>query len=317
MRWKIVVALTLLLIALIPGVVLAQDNQTDEDDGDLLLRINGTVMIAADERVGSAVVISGDAVVEGTVDDVLVVIDGNITLSGTVEHDVVVINGEIEMTDSARIGGDLNLYDSEVVQTGGAVVEGDINEESTFTFSAWDTFVISILFWIAITLLVLLAALVFAAIGGRQLVTASSFISERIGGTLLAALLVGILIPIIAVLAFITLFGIPVAITLLIVVLPMLAFLGYIVAGTRLGLEIVARGRPLAAIDHPYLSALLGVLLLQLIGLIPFVGGLIIFIAAVLGTGALALVAWDAWRKPGAPEIAPAAAPGPEPVATN
>ncbi|MFW6075389.1 MAG: hypothetical protein ACOC9Y_07325, partial [Chloroflexota bacterium] len=142
--------------------------------------------------------------------------------------------------------------------------------------------------------LVLTTALVFAGIGGRQLVTGSRNLTERLPGTILTAVLVGLLIPMIAVVAFITVFGIPVGVTLLLVVLPMLGLLGYVVAGTRLGLALVARGRPLVEIEHPYLAALIGVLLLQFVGLIPFVGGAIALVAMILGTGALALVGWDA-----------------------
>lgn len=294
MRRKLLLLFTIILIALIPGSALAQDPDPESSSDDVLLRINGAVTVDEGERVGSAFVISGDAEIHGTIDDVLLIIDGTATLSGAVDDDVVVVSGDLIMTEGASIGGDLNLYDSDVEMESGAQVAGDTNERSAFTWSAWDTFFLSVIFWIALTALVLVTALVFAGIGGRQLVTASSNLTERLPAALLAAILVGLLIPILAIVAVITLLGIPVGVTLLLVVLPMLGLLGYVVAGTRLGLALVGRGRPWAEIHHPYLAALLGVLLLQFIGLIPFVGGAIALVAMVLGTGALALVAWAA-----------------------
>jgi hypothetical protein len=49
-------------------------------------------------------------------------------------------------------------------------------------------------------------------------------------------------------------------------------------------------------------------MLLNLIGIVPFIGGILEFIAAVAGAGALALLAWNAWRGRGSTG-APAAIP--------
>lgn len=302
MRLKIVLVFVLMLVALTPASALAQDGEADDPEDDVLVRINAAVTISEEERVGSLFLISADGDIRGEVDEFLLVIDGTVNLTGAVTGDVVVISGDLIMEEGSSITGDLNLFDSDVEQAQGAEVGGDINEESSFTWSTWDAFVLSIIFWIATTGLVLVTALVFAGIGGRQLVTASTNLTQRLPGTILAAILVGLVIPILAVIAFISLFGIPVALTLLLVVLPMLALLGYVVAGTGLGLALVGRGRDRADIDHPYLAALLGVFMLQLVGLIPFLGGIIAFVAMVLGTGALTLVAWAAWARGGKQE---------------
>src|SRR5215204_3598691 len=60
-----------------------------------------------------------------------------------------------------------------------------------------------------------LAGLLFAAVAGRQLTRAAALLTGRVGGTLLGALLVWVGIPILAVLAFITLVGIPLGFALL------------------------------------------------------------------------------------------------------
>lgn len=83
-----------------------------------------------------------------------------------------------------------------------------------------------------------------------------------------------------AVLAMITLVGIPLEIGLLAFLLPGLWFLGYIVAAARLGGFLAGlSGRESGA--HPYLATLLGLLLLQFAVLVPGLGGLAVLVAGL------------------------------------
>ncbi|MEZ4523821.1 MAG: polymer-forming cytoskeletal protein [Thermomicrobiales bacterium] len=283
-----------LLLALAPASVAAQD--AGESGDDVLIRINGPIDVAAGETVDNVIVISDNVTVDGNVTESLVVVDGNATVAGTVDGDVVVISGEIELLDGALITGDLNLYDSDLVKADGSTVQGSTNDRSAITWSSWDTFAVSAFLWVSVTLLSIVTALLFAAVGGRQMVTSARFITERTGATVIAAVVGGFLIPAAAIFAFFSVFGIGVGLALLLLLMPLMAVLGYIVAGTRIGLAIVGRNRPLAEFEHPYLGAVVGVVLLHLVGLIPFFGGIIQFLAAVVGAGALTLLAWDAWR---------------------
>jgi hypothetical protein len=179
--------------------------------------------------------------------------------------------------------------------------------------SGWDFFIFSALLWLSITLLVVVAAVLFAAIGGRQLTGAGNLIRERPLGSAVAALIAGLTLPLLAVLAIVTLIGIPLGITMLVVLLPVMLLLGHIVAGTKLGAVLLdAVKRPTAA-EHPYLAAALGVLLLQLFTLVPFVGGLVAFLAGLLGTGALVLYALRAWRGTGGAAVPAGSPPMPAP----
>jgi hypothetical protein len=77
--------------------------------------------------------------------------------------------------------------------------------------------------------------------------------------------------------------------------LPLLWLLGYIVTGTRLGIWLTGlMGRQTG--DHPYLAAFLGVLALQLISFVPVLGWIVVAIAGLWGAGAIALLAWRAFR---------------------
>jgi hypothetical protein len=57
--------------------------------------------------------------------------------------------------------------------------------------------------------------------------------------------------------------------------------------------------------DHPYLGALLGLIVLRLLALIPAAGFLFGFLAALIGAGALAVLAWRALRSPAAGALEP------------
>jgi hypothetical protein len=291
MRWRLLVSLIILALALIPAVALAADS-TNEDD--VLVRVNGPVNLGPNDRVGTLVVVDDNATIAGSVSNVFVLVDGDATISGTVDGDVVVVRGTLTLQPTARVTGDVTLVRSDLNREQGATVGGEVTNR-TYDWSGWDFVLISIYLWISVTIIIVVAGLIFAAVGGRQLTGSGNLISDQIGGTILAAIIAGIFIPILAVIAMITVLGIPLGLALLLFLIPGLWFFGYLVAGTKLGAVILRQQQS----AHPYLAAVLGLILLQVVGLIPFLGGLIDFIAGFLGTGALVLYAWNAWRGPG------------------
>ena len=303
-RRRAVLILIAVALALLPSSALAQD---PDDEGGLLLRINGDARVPAGESSDTIIVVNGDAVVDGSVAGGLVVVNGDATVNGTVDEDVVVINGTLTLGDTARVAGDVSLVRSDLTRAPGAVVEGEVEERSEVGFGRAGA-VFSFLVWLGFTIVVLLAGLLFAAVAGRQLSRAVALLTGTVGGTLLGALVVWVGIPILAVLAFVTLVGIPLGFALLLFLLPALWFLGYLVAGARLGAWLLGLMNRPAAADHPYLAALLGVLVLQVVMWVPVLGGLVWILAGVLGAGALALLAWRAWQGRGTT----AAGSGPE-----
>jgi cytoskeletal protein CcmA (bactofilin family) len=295
MSYRRLAVLLTLALALVPTTLLAQ--ATDEQGG-LLLRINGNLAVAAGESADALVVINGDAAVAGSLTGPLVVVNGDAVVDGSVTETITVVNGTLDLRDTARVDGDVILVNSELSQAPGAVVTGEIQRESGLRFT-WGTggFVwFTILAWLAFTIVVLVAGLLFAAVGGRQLSTAAGLITSRPGETVLAAVLVWVLLPILAVLFFFTLVGIPLGLAVLLILLPALWFLGYLVAGTRLGAALLTAGNRPAERSHPYFAALIGLLVLQLLLFVPAIGGLIAFLAGLIGAGALVYLAWNAAR---------------------
>ncbi len=290
MRWRLLLPLLVITLLLFPGVALAQSSTSTDD---FLLRVNGPITVNANEEVGTVMVISDNAVINGIVRQDLIVIDGNATVTGTIEGNVTMVRGTLDLRGTSRVAGDVNLVNSSITRAAGATVEGS-ETHSSFNWSGWELFAFSVYLWISGTIALIVAGLIFAAVGGRQLVRSGNLISQQPGATILAALIVGIGIPLVTVVAFASILGIPLGLGMLFFLIPALWFFGYLVAGTKLGLMIL---RP-RAVNHPYLAAALGLLVLQAIGLVPFVGGFVDFVAGILGTGALVLLGWHAWRGP-------------------
>ena len=283
MNWRAVIFFVVAAFLLVPGVAAAQAQ--GEDDG-FVLRVNGVTTVGANETIDGVVAISGDVVVDGRLTGGLWVIDGVASVNGTVGGDVMVIDGTLDLASGATVEN-VTLVRSELNQAPGATITGELSERSEFVHFGWGWTAFSVLFWIGTTLVVLAAGLAFAALAGRQLAGAGGTLTTRAGESIVTALVLWVGLPILTVVAFLTVVGIPLGIAILVVVLPALWVLGYLVAGARLGVYLARLlGRP-AAGERPYLATALGLIAFQVIGLVPFLGGLVVGLAGLAGSGAL------------------------------
>jgi hypothetical protein len=135
-------------------------------------------------------------------------------------------------------------------------------------------------------------ALFLAAIAGRQVRSVESLISREPGPVLLAGIVGAFVLPFVAFLLMVTVIGAPLGLALLFIVLPVMAFLGWLVAAIWLGDWIVERLRGAREPRRPYLAAAVGVVVLAFAGMIPFVS----MIATVFGFGAVLLATWRVLR---------------------
>lgn len=292
-RVALVVAVLALLLA--PGRALAQEQMED-----VLVRVHGTVDLAAGESVDILVAVNSPAEVAGTVRDTLVIVNETATLSGEVGRDVFVWNGSLQLEPSARIGGDVVLISGSLEQADGATIGGTVEERSGASIAAEMNRVsaaMSFAAWLGMTLLLVAVALGWAAIGGRQLSAIAGLLGARPWLAAGAAAIFWILLPFVVFLAFVTVIGFPIGLALLLIVAPLLWGLGYVVAGTRLGFFVDDLRRVTPDLAHPYLEAVLGVAILQLVALIPFVGGIVTALAGLFGAGAILV---HLWRRIGA-----------------
>jgi len=115
---------------------------------------------------------------------------------------------------------------------------------------------------------------------------------------LLATLVLWVAVPVAAVIAFVSVVGIATGIGIVLFVTPALWFIGYLVAGVAIGDGILGATRREQG-GRPYAAVTLGLATLLLLGLVPVLGAIVMSIAGIVGSGAVALVAWRSLRGSG------------------
>jgi hypothetical protein len=273
------------LLILAPAALAAQPADRGKD---VLVRVNGLARVAAGETVSTAVAVGDRALIEGTVLDQLVVVNGSAHVTGNVAGDVVAVNSQLDLAPGASIAGDVRLVRSQLVAAPDATIAGSIIETTGFgipTAVLWALF-------IGITVIVLALGALLAGLAGRQLSEAADIAISRPGATALTAAITAFGLPAVGIAAMASIIGIPVGIAILALLIPALWFAGYVVAGAVIG-GLILRGRGRAERpDRPYRSVLLGLVIFQLLWLLPFLGGLIVVLAGFWCAGALLYRSW-------------------------
>lgn len=260
----IIIALALSLAILSADIVRASDR----------VRIGGDVVVEKNVTVKDAVAVGGNVTVNGVVKNSAVAVGGSVFLGpdAVVRRDVVAIGGIIAREEGSRIGGDI----VELSIPGLATILPFMKEKISFGWLA--AFEI-----ITFAGLLALALLVVALLPGSI-----DLISKSVRQNTLKVILSGILgtlvvIPL-AVFLVITVIGIPLVV-LEILLIGCAMFVGYIAMALFLG------DRLAAAFNRPGLNMLwmtsMGLVILWVIGWVPFVGPAVKSVAAVLGFGAV------------------------------
>ncbi len=287
------VFLIALFLALLPATSFAQVNEASE--AGFVMRIDGDLTVREGESVDSAVVISGNVQVDGTVEDFLMLIDGDGEISGRVDGDIVAISSTIDLTADAVIDGDVNLIDSDLNQAPGSQVLGDVNDE--FEINWWVLLIVNFVFWIGMTIAVLVFGLLLVAVAPRQAANAAAAMTADPGWSILSAVIAFIAVPIAAVIALVTVIGVPLGIGVLAFMLPAIWFLAYLVGGLMLGTLIYSRAsEPVRG--NRYLAVVTGLAIMQLLVLVPFLGIVVGVLMGCWGAGAVVLLAWRSFRTP-------------------
>jgi hypothetical protein len=274
---------------------LAQDDAPSRDD---LVVLTGRADISEGETVGDVVIFDGPVNIAGTVDGDVVAFNGRVTVTGTVRGDVVSFNGRVTVEDGAQVTGDVRSRPEAQIGSGadvGGTVGGVDFERVDDAFAAARFGV-----WFAISISALILVFLFVWLFPRGADATVLAGRSRTGAAVGWGLLLFFGLPIISILLLVTLVGIPLGIVLLLAIAPIYA-LAYTVAAYFLGRRIIGPPR------SRFLAALVGIAVLRILALIPFVGGLTWFAATVFGLGLL-LVAARA-RKEAEPTPQPATTP--------
>jgi len=274
------------------GAPVALAAEAPSNSGGVFVSVNGAVDIPAGEHLDALVAINGDARISGQV-GTIVVIRGAATLSGATAQTLVVVNGCADLQAGTTVLGDVRTFSGTVTQEPGATVQGSVRALNADAATLGVLLIpVFILLFLGVWLVTTLAAVSAAALSARQVRALESLISREPGPVLVAGIAGTVALPLVALLLIVTVVGAPVGVAMLLFLLPALALLAWIVAAIWIGDWVLVRLRGAAEPEHPYLAAVLGVVVLAVAGLLPFVTA----IAALFGFGALLLMAWRILR---------------------
>ena len=263
-------------------------SQTLEVDGQLgqsiyawvqSLRVDKGGHVGGDVMVGG-----GDISLEGEVKRGVSIFAGNADVSGTIGRNLNMAGGSLTLTDTARVGSNLSVrvrHLSDVHVASGAAIAGkrDIQLRTRRNPFTRPRFYFHQALWFAAAMVVGWLSLVLFP-GFFQAATqavGSGWRSLGLGVAVLAGT------PVAIVVAAITLVGIPVSLMLLAVFLAAI-YLAKVWVGAFLGRMIL---KPSGAAQRDWLLGLLvGLLILTIVGFIPYLGGLVHVGVICLGLGA-------------------------------
>lgn len=280
------ISLTIGLVSLIL-LGLATPAQAQETDArEAFVVLSGRADVPADQEVGDLVVFHGSSTVDGTVDGSLTAFDAPVTISGRVNGDVVVFNGRVELRSGANVTGDVVSQNAPVVASDATIGGATRRLQSN---PRWDQFGWAgrFAFWLAVSVSTLVVGLVLLWLVGRGSARILEAGRTRIGPSIGWGLLIFFGLPILGILALVTVVGIPLGLGLL-AALGLIYALGY-------GASAWILGRSILRTSTAWVVAfLLGWAILRVLALIPVVGGLVWFAAAVFGLGTLLVATWRA-----------------------
>lgn len=249
-----------------------------------LADVTSTASIARD------VTITGqDSTIEGAIGrDLEAIVGNNFTLNSPIGRDLDVTSSSVTLNDKTTVAGAFmyvsaaNANVAEGVKIGGKTEHKIPAKTDDEPLMGPMTFMKAAVFAMAGFLLIGLA---FALVAPRALKAASRSLQSSPVGTVAFGLGALVGLPFAAALSFVTFIGVPLAMIIFFAwAISML--LGIAITAHWLG-AMVSRRLKWGEGLHDVLSLLIGVVIILLLALIPYVGGFVIFASIVWGEGAL------------------------------
>jgi hypothetical protein len=269
---------------------------------------------AADDKriikIGSDVTVE-----EGSTVHSVFTIGGQITVGGTVEQSVTAVGGSVVLTKTAVVKGNVTALGGVIVMARDAQIDGNLMEINSSNIintitaalsSEWEGWSWIFAFVsLAIFLVILVLALLIVALLPKPIRIVSEAITEQSFKVVLCGILGLVLIAPLALLLTISVVGIAL-IPLEVIVVVCSVLMGFIAVGQLIG------GMALHWIGRPNPGTLRatfwGLILLWLIGWIPYIGWMVKAIAIVIGLGAALITRFgthEGWKCISVPAPAP------------
>jgi cytoskeletal protein CcmA (bactofilin family) len=285
-RARAVVAVLGFGLVLFAGpIAAAQDEPATERPGDLVV-LSGDVTIHRGEEAGEIVVLHGRVTVAGVVRGDVVVLDGGIEVTGQVSGSVVAVNGPVVIGPNAQILGDVILRDRLRVAEG-ATIGGEIREGTAFTFRTPIDLFGPFAAWLAVAVSTLVLGLFLMLVvprGSEAVVVAARYAPVR-SASIGVAMLIGL--PVLGVAAVVSLVGLPFGLALLFGLL-LLFSIGVAMSAFAIGRAIWRAPRT------RWLAFPIGWFIVAGLLAIPVASGVLWFVGAVYGVGAMTVATWRA-----------------------
>ena len=249
-------------------------------DAKNIVKIGSDLIVEKDHTVNNVVDIGGQVTVYGLVEGNVLAISGSVVLTNNavVRGNVVCVGGVIVKSNSAQVFGDITEINSSNISTAVASVFRGEMEGWSLIFNIISLCFFAVIFIIALLMTILIPRPLTAIVHEIQNHKAKSFLWGFLATLMMVPFFMLLVISIIG----ITL--IPLAFTMLLLAL----ILGYIAAGTLIGNFIfirIFRGRKKTLVGQ----TLLGLILLWLLGWIPYIGWMVKVFALTLGLGGVLL----------------------------
>ncbi|HET8956206.1 MAG TPA: polymer-forming cytoskeletal protein [Solirubrobacterales bacterium] len=256
----------------------ASPAQTSDHAEDAIVVVSGDVTVARGQTVDGVFVVSGDVRIAGHVDGDVVLVSGDVTVNGRIDGDLITIGGQARLLPRAFVDGDVRYGDERPIVAGDAIVRGDVTKKNgldsldLFPFLGAVVFLIGTFVSTAVfgALLLLIAPRAADAIEARS--------HERIGPLIAIGIAIAIALPVAAVVAGVTIVGLPLAFVILLALLP-LGAVAYCASAWVLGRRMVKAPR------NRFLAFLAGLAVLEAVSFVPIVGWIVGLAAVVFGLG--------------------------------
>jgi cytoskeletal protein CcmA (bactofilin family) len=263
------------------------------DSGDAVVVVTGDVTVARGETVDGVFIASGDARVAGHVDGDVIVLKGDVLVSGRIDGDLFTADGTARLLPSAEVGGDVQYGDERPLVSLDARVHGDVTKQDWPDAGDLFSWIGGFLVWLAVSLSLLALGALLLLVAPRAADSLYARSRERVGPTLAIGIAILIVLPLLGVIAAITVVGIPLALGITLALLPFGA-VAYVASAYALGRRLLGPPR------HRMLAFLAGLAIIRLLALVPFLGFAVGLAALVWGLGLIG-AAIGAARDPGDP----------------
>ncbi|MEN6488426.1 MAG: hypothetical protein ABFD66_06030 [Smithella sp.] len=261
-----------------------------------IFKIGSDVNVKQDQAVDTVIGIGGQVTVQGLVEEDVIAVGGSVVLANTsiVRGDVICVGGVIIRSNDAQVFGDIaEINAANISSAFSSALRGDM-EGWSLIFNIISLCFFAVIFVIALILILLIPRPVIVIVREIQTFKLKSFLWGFLATLTIAPFFMLLAISIIG----ITL--IPLVFTLL-----LLAFiLGYIASGKIVGDYVLTKvsRRQVKSLAG---ETILGLILLWVIGWIPYVGWLIKFFALTFGLGGVLLALFNRKNLPAAPPPPP------------